>query len=216
MPLSDLPSRRARCINCLRPAGYCLCHLIPRLPNCTHLLVMQHPSEQKHALNTGRMLALGLVHADLLIAESLAAHPHWLSALADPQWRNELLFPGEHVPVLGPQSADKRPRRLVLLDGTWRKARKLLHLNPALQALPRVGLPDGLQSRYRLRKVPAQGALSSVEAGAEALRLLEPELAVEQLLVPFDALIEAQINAMGETRYQRNYARNHDVDGRAR
>lgn len=169
---------------------------------------MQHPSEQKHALNTGRMLRLGLLRAKLLITESLAEHPQWLLALQDRAWRTELLFPGVQVPQLCPQPADTRPRRLVLLDGTWRKARKLLHLNPVLQGLPRVGLPDGLQSRYRLRKAPMAGSLSSVEAGAAALGLLEPELPVEQLLVPFDALIEAQINAMGQALYQRNYQHN--------
>lgn len=205
MLTSDSPLRRPRCERCLRPVAHCLCALIPCLANTTHLLVIQHPSEQKHALNTGRMLALGLNRADLVITESLAEHPHWLSALADPQWLTELLFPGEGVPVIGPRLVDARPRRLVLLDGTWRKARKLLHLNPVLQTLPRVSLPQGLVSRYRLRKVPEVGALSSVEAGAQALRLLEPRLPVDQLLIPFDALIEAQINAMGTALYQRNY-----------
>lgn len=205
MLTSDSPLRRPRCERCLRPVGHCLCALIPGLANTTHVLVIQHPAEQKHALNTGRMLTLGLNYADLLITESLAEHTYWLSALADPQWRTELLFPGEGVPVIGPQPVDARPRRLVLLDGTWRKARKLLHLNPLLQTLPKVRLPEGLVSRYRLRKVPGAGALSSIEAGAQALRLLEPRLPVEQLLIPFDALIEAQINAMGVALYQRNY-----------
>ncbi|MEH6564844.1 MAG: DTW domain-containing protein [Halopseudomonas sp.] len=199
--------RRSRCDRCLRPAGHCLCPLIPSLPNHTHLLVLQHPSEQKHALNTGRLLALGLQRAELLVTELLSDHPRWLALLQDPQWQTELLFPGPQVPVLTASSNATRPRRLVLLDGTWRKARKLLHLNPVLQSLPRASLPAGLHSRYRLRKVPQAGALSSIEAGVEALRLLEPQLPVEPLLLPFDALIEAQINAMGQDVYARNYPR---------
>ena len=205
MLTSNPPPPRSRCERCLRPCLHCLCSLIPYLTNTTHVLVIQHPSEQKHALNTGRMLTLGLARADLLITESLAEHPQWLLKLQDPEWRTELLFPGEQVPLLALQPADSRPRRLVLLDGTWRKARKLLHLNSSLQALAKVSLPAGLHSRYRLRKVPEAGALSSIEAGAEALRLLEPELPVEQLLIPFDALIDAQINVMGQGLYQRNY-----------
>ncbi len=196
---------RPRCERCLRPAQHCLCPLIPNINSETRLLIVQHPSEQNHALNTARLLALGLQHAELLIAESLIEYPHWIAALQDPQWRTELLFPGPEVPLLSIQSQDSRPRRLVLLDGTWRKARKLMHLNPALQALPRVSLPDSLRSRYRLRKVPQPGALSSIEAGVEALRILEPALSVDPLLAPFDALIEAQIKAMGPALYARNY-----------
>jgi len=205
MSSSSQPVARARCERCLRPAQYCLCALIPSIVCETRLLIVQHPSEQGHALNTARLLALGLPRAELLVAESLADHPQWIAVLQDPAWRTELLFPGPDVPLLSVQRQDARPRRLVLLDGTWRKARKLMHLNPLLQALPRVSLPDSLRSRYRLRKVPQPGALSSIEAGVEALRILEPALPVDQLLAPFDALIEAQIKAMGPALYARNY-----------
>jgi DTW domain-containing protein len=196
---------RPRCERCLRPAQHCLCPLIPNINSNTRLLIVQHPSEQGHALNTARLLALGLQQAQLLITESLTEHPQWIATLQDPHWRTELLFPGREVPLLSMQPQDPRPRRLVLLDGTWRKARKLMHLNPVLQALPRASLPDSLRSRYRLRKVPQPGALSSIEAGVEALRILEPTLLLDPLLVPFDALIEAQINAMGPDLYARNY-----------
>src|SRR5690606_1960692 len=95
----------------------------------------------------------------------------------------------------------------VLLDGTWRKARRLLYLNPVLQQLPRVALPDGLISRYRLRKAPMAGALSTIEAGVHALQALEPDTDFRPLLKPFDALIEGQIAAMGDSVYQRNHQR---------
>lgn len=86
-----------------------------------------------------------------------------------------------------------------------RKARKLLHLNPALAALPRVSLAEGMASRYRLRKAPGEGALSTIEAIAAALDELEAPRTHEALLKPFDALIEGQIAAMGEDTYRRNH-----------
>ncbi|WP_431194487.1 DTW domain-containing protein [Pseudomonas aeruginosa] len=97
------------------------------------------------------------------------------------------------------------PSLLVVPDGTWRKARKLLHLNPALAALPRVSLAEGMASRYRLRKAPGEGALSTIEAIAAALDELEAPRTHEALLKPFDALIEGQIAAMGEDTYRRNH-----------
>lgn len=196
---------RNRCRVCARPQAQCLCSLIPRLWPATQLLVIQHPDEASHALNTARLLVPGLVNAHLLVTESLQQHPAWMRRLQDPRWRNELLFPGEQAQVLAPAPADLRPRRLVLLDGTWRKARKLVYLNPILQSLPQVRLPAGLISRYRLRKVPQPGALSTIEAGAEALSILHQGFDKRALLAPFEALIEGQIRAMGQARYQQNY-----------
>ena len=90
-------------------------------------------------------------------------------------------------------------------DGTWRKARKLLHLNPLLAQLPRVCLPAGLQSRYRLRKAPEEGALATIEAITVALNLQEAPTCFDELLRPFEALIEGQIMAMGEDTFRRNH-----------
>jgi DTW domain-containing protein len=95
---------------------------------------------------------------------------------------------------------------LVVPDGTWRKARKLLYLNPLLAALPRVALPEGLTSRYRLRKAPMPGALSTLEAIVTALNGLEPSGSFDLLLKPFEALIEGQISAMGADTFARNHA----------
>lgn len=196
---------RQRCAQCLRPAAYCLCALIPDIANATRILIVQHPDEQKHALNTARLLVAGLQNAELVVTECLPAD--WCARLTDAQWHTELLFPGPATPVLQAAESARLPRQLVLLDGTWRKARRLLYLNPLLQQLPRVALPDGLISRYRLRKAPMAGALSTIEAGVHALQALEPDTDFRPLLKPFDALIEGQIAAMGDSVYQRNHQR---------
>ncbi|MGH8630533.1 MAG: DTW domain-containing protein, partial [Burkholderiales bacterium] len=81
----------------------------------------------------------------------------------------------------------------------------LLHCNPALLALPRVTLPAGLSSRYRLRKAPMAGALSTLEAIVGALDILEAPARFDPLLRPFEALIEGQIAAMGEETFRRNH-----------
>lgn len=194
---------RPQCPRCQRPERLCLCPLIPRLDSRTRVLVLQHPSEAGHALNTARFAALGLQQAELWVGEVFAELP---ARLADPEVDARLLFPGEDAQVLPAGLVDApRPLLLVVPDGTWRKARKLLHLNPALAALPRVSLAEGMASRYRLRKAPGEGALSTIEAIAAALDELEAPRTHEALLKPFDALIEGQIAAMGEDTYRRNH-----------
>ncbi|WP_122315699.1 tRNA-uridine aminocarboxypropyltransferase [Pseudomonas cichorii] len=193
---------RARCERCLRPAGHCLCALIPHLDSRTRVLLLQHPGEVSHALNTARLAALGLVNAQLVVGE---VFEDLATLLNSPGYQTRLLFPGEDAQVLAPYREDDRPMLLVVPDGTWRKARKLLHLNPLLAALPRVTLGTVPVSRYRLRKAPGPDALSTLEAIAHALQTLEPEHSFAELLRPFDALIEGQIKAMGDETYQRNH-----------
>jgi len=193
---------RQRCQRCTRPLAQCLCSLIPNLPSQTRILLLQHPDEAKHALNTARFVSLGLQNAELIIAETIDDLQQYLQL---PGYRACVLFPGEDAQELAAYQVNELPLLLVVPDGTWRKARKILHCNPLLAALPRVTLPEGLRSRYRLRKAPIAESLATVEAVSYALTILEPNSDFSSLLRPFDALIEGQIQAMGAEVYQRNH-----------
>ena len=196
------PTARPRCPQCTRPLAQCLCSLIPSLPSRTRVLVIQHPDEAKHALNTARFVALGLQNVQLIIAETIEGLEQYLR---QPGYHACVLFPGDEAQELSAYQADQQPLLLVVPDGTWRKARKILHCNPLLAALPRVTLPAGLISRYRLRKAPIQESLATVEAVCYALDILEPKADFSPLLRPFEALIDGQIQAMGAEVYQRNH-----------
>src|SRR5690606_12383465 len=195
---------RPSCPRCRRPLSHCLCALIPRLDSRTRVLILQHPDESGHALNTAGLAALGLVNAELLVGETFG--DALAERLADSSCHSVLLFPGEQAVQPAPRGKTEQPLQLVVPDGTWRKARKLLYLNPALENLPRLCLPAGLTSRYRLRKAPYPGALSTLEAIVETLGRLEPGQDFTPLLRPFEALIDGQIRAMGEQTYRRNHA----------
>jgi DTW domain-containing protein YfiP len=60
---------RPQCPICQRPLSHCLCSLIPDLASRTQVLLLQHPSEAGHALNTARLVALGLKTAELRVGE---------------------------------------------------------------------------------------------------------------------------------------------------
>ncbi|MGB4484840.1 MAG: DTW domain-containing protein [Pseudomonas veronii] len=194
---------RPQCSRCLRPATHCRCALLPSLDSRTRVLLLQHPSEVNHALNTARLAALGLNNAQLVVGEVFDDLP---SLLNPPGYQARLLFPADDAQPLQAYGPSDGPLLLVVPDGTWRKARKLLHLNPLLAALPRVTLAAGAVSRYRLRKAPGPGALSTVEAIVQALQVLEAPTSFEPLLKPFDALIEGQIAAMGPAVFDKNHS----------
>jgi DTW domain-containing protein len=91
-------------------------------------------------------------------------------------------------------SGDPSHWRLVVLDGTWRKSRKMLHCNPLLQQLPRLALRDMPASAYRIRKAHRPDQLSTLEATCAALTQLEGRAEpFAPLLAAFDGFVAQQL-----------------------
>jgi DTW domain-containing protein YfiP len=202
MTSEALPSRRATCGACLRAQTACICRFVTPLDSLVELLVLQHPLEVGNAKNSARLLHLSLPSSRLLVGETFALEE--LDAALHAGGRTPLLlYPqlaGEAAlglpapPLLDPGlpgTPDKL--RLVLLDATWRKSRKMLYLNSSLQGLPRLALQDLPPSAYRIRKAHAPDQLSSLEAAAHALSQLENRPGHYQTLFDgFDAFVEQQ------------------------
>ena len=188
------PARRASCAHCTRPASHCLCAWIPALDADTRVLLLQHPDEAAHPLNTARLVALGLRGARLWVGEHFDALPDELAARGQ---RPLLLFPGAPAVDANAWRVEQAdiPTLLVVLDGTWRRARRLLRLNPLLGTLPRLALQPQAPSRYRVRRAREPDALATVEAVAAALGMLEPARDFAPLLAPFEQMVEGQLQA---------------------
>lgn len=160
----------------------CICALIQCVSNQVEVLILQHPDETSNAKNTAGLLHLSLKNSQLYIGEHFPAdHLHqWLfSAQKQPL----LLYPeipeyqslGLATPAPQPALTDfiSTQLRLVVIDGTWRKSRKMLYLNSALQSLPRLTLTETPASLYKIRKAHSENQLSTLEASCYALQQLE-------------------------------------------
>ncbi|MEO5658336.1 MAG: tRNA-uridine aminocarboxypropyltransferase, partial [Polaromonas sp.] len=97
-------------------------------------------------------------------------------------------------PALAPgRLLDPAQLRLIVLDGTWRKSRKMLYRNPLLQQLPRLALRNMPASGYRIRKAHKPDQLSTLEATCAALAQLEGKTEpFEPLLAAFDGFVAQQ------------------------
>lgn len=94
---------------------------------------------------------------------------------------------------LGEKTEQDRRYRLIVLDGTWRKSRKMLALNPLLQKLPRLALHNPPPSHYTIRKAHRPEQLSTFEASCLALMQLENDYQKYQpLLNVFDGFVKQQ------------------------
>ena len=207
--------RRATCPRCLRPQNACICLWIRPTAHQAEVLILQHPLEVQEAKGTARLLHLSLARSRLVTGEqfdpaelkalltgpfeSLEAGTAQVNAVAHRQ--AVLLYPDmpqdralglPAPPALAPGNLQNPAvLRLVVLDGTWRKSRKMLHLNPLLQQLPRLALQQLPASRYRIRKARQLHQLSTLEACCAALAQLENDAEpFEPLLTAFDGLVE--------------------------
>jgi DTW domain-containing protein YfiP len=165
----------------------------------TAVLILQHPMETANAKNSARLLHLCLPGSRLVAGE---VFDNLDALLAGPR-RPVLLYPdtpGDRAAGIAPPPFDPaadgapgNPVLLVVLDATWRKSRKMLYLNPALQALPRLALRDVPASHYLIRKAHAPGQLSTLEATAYALAQLEnDDSRFVPLITAFDGFVGQQ------------------------
>lgn len=186
------PELPGRCQRCWVRLEYCVCARVPRVEPRARVVLVRHAREAFKSTGTARVAALALPGARLVEYDddgegARRALPELLGADA------HLLFP--EVPTV--PWRDAQVGTLVVLDGTWRQARRMFHRLPALQALPRLALPSAAGQALRLRASVVPGARSTLEALAEALTLLEGEAVGAPLRRLHEDFVEAVLRARG-------------------
>ncbi|QFT54101.1 tRNA-uridine aminocarboxypropyltransferase [Microbulbifer sp. THAF38] len=191
---------RETCNTCLRPPKVCYCSALVSLASTIRVVIIQHPQEKKHPFNTGRMTHLCLSNSELMVAETLSKYQ--LDTLLSDS--SALLYPSlEWLPDsteldenrhLREKSSNRQAtiKQLIVIDATWKKSKRILHLNPLLQKLPRINLTGGLESNYKIRKTSIADGLSTIESIATAMQLLEQSDIYLRLLEPFEKMIALQ------------------------
>jgi DTW domain-containing protein YfiP len=183
---------RVVCAACRRPASVCYCRHVTKVTTRTRIVLLQHPRERDMPIGTARMATLCLPNAELHegVTWDDATLERVLGGDAAPA---VLLYPGEGaIDVL--RQPPSGPVTLVVVDGTWWQARKIVRKNPRLAALPRYAFSPPRPSEYRIRREPAETCVSTIEALAHVLGVLEGDVPrFEALLHPFRAMIDAQI-----------------------
>lgn len=146
------------------------------------------------AIGTARMASLCLPNSELHVAVRWEGSPAMLRALGDPTRPAALLYPGEGaIDVMA--EPPSTPITLVVVDGTWNQAKKLVRSNPSLAALPRYSFVPPAPSEYRIRREPREDYVSTIEALVHVLGALEGDAQrFAQLLIPFRAMIDTQID----------------------
>ncbi|MGO2508281.1 MAG: tRNA-uridine aminocarboxypropyltransferase [Vibrio hibernica] len=220
------------CLKCGKANLACICQWITSISNETEIVILQHSSESKRPMGTAKILALSLSNCVCFVGEDFSQHAALNALLADADVESAVLYPGSESMEIGdwlqyslPQknirhsSAEiiqaatqpklvhvtKSKKRLILLDGTWKKAYKIWHLSTNLHDLARVQLPENLEGNYRIRKAPSTQHLSTVEAGYYGLQLIEPSVDFTPLIHTFEQMVDFHISQMPDGVFEKNY-----------
>jgi DTW domain-containing protein YfiP len=156
-------------------------------------VVLRHASERERLSNTARWGALAIPGTEIL-EHGLPVAPVDHPLLATPG--AVLLFPTTTpTPTPTPTATAAPPPLVVVPDGTWTQARRMVQRVPPLRTMPRLGLPE-VPAAVRLRR-PPEGGMSTLEAMAGALAWFGEPDAARRLLALHAAGVERILRLKG-------------------
>lgn len=190
-------SAAQRCPRCHIHLRHCFCaHLRPiRITSTVSLVV--HVRELKLTSNTAALLREVLpdnAHLDVrgAMVEVFDAAP----ILARPG-RPLFVYPSDDALELNAAFCQRYPGpyHLIVPDGSWNQARKVHHREPLFAALPTVKLPVDFVGEYELRRAQHPSFLSTYEAVAHALGILEDPAVSDALMASFRVFVKSVLHS---------------------
>ncbi len=189
------------CTVCRLQEWVCVCAYAPRVTTRTPLVLIVHIHDLGRTSNTVRLLALAIRNAKLLCHGAFPAPadpaPH-VPAGATPV----VLFPGCGAkPLTSELIADlPSPPVLVVPDGNWKQASRMVKRLPLLAGAVKVSLPDRAFEGPALRRNRSGHHMSTYEAVVQTLAVLEGEEVAAPLLDFYRRATDRMLFSRGKIR----------------
>ena len=192
--------RVIRCQLCQLAKQFCTCDIAPKqeqVQTTAGFLLLMYDTEVMKPSNTGKLIADLIPDTFAFLWSRTQENPELLTVLNDEKWFPMVVFPQEYADdgrkvftnhVSCP--VGKRPL-FIMLDGSWREAKKMFRKSPYLDGFPMVSFdaknafekgasshlnddnsqlsPVGQDSRYTVRKTELEHQFSTAEVAARVL-----------------------------------------------
>jgi DTW domain-containing protein YfiP len=177
-PEASMPAGRdaTPCPACRFQGWLCVCAHTPRVVARTPLVCIVHVRDLGRTSNTVRLLSLAVRDTTVLCHGASPTPtdpaPH-VPAGATPV----VLFPGHGARPLSPElvASLPSPPALIVPDGNWRQASRMVKRIPLLADAVKVALPDRAFAGMAVRRNQEDHHMSTYEAVAQALGVIEGE-----------------------------------------
>ncbi|HSP31712.1 MAG TPA: DTW domain-containing protein [Halomonas sp.] len=168
-----------RCEGCHLPALNCLCPYQVKAESVAQAWLLTHPLEHFKPTNTGRLIGDVITTTQVFTWYRTAPDAQLTALLDDPRYAPFVIFPddqpdyADRVVSIEAVHAAKEQARIpvfIILDGTWRQARRIFRKSAYLDGFPVLPLNTDRETRYRLRKPASKAHLCTAEVAIELLR----------------------------------------------
>ncbi len=199
--MAGIGKAKERCAACGASLTLCMCAVVPRLDLRTRVLLVIHHRELSRSSNTGLLALRALVNSELRVRgegrETLD-----LSGLLSARYRTLLFYPSDDAVELEHAllSQDPRPIQLIVPDGTWRQARKIISRHPELKDVPRVKIGAPNRAVFQLRAQSRPERMATLQAVAGALGMIEGDAVAARLMELYHARVDRTLSARGLRR----------------
>ncbi|GHB10847.1 tRNA-uridine aminocarboxypropyltransferase [Modicisalibacter luteus] len=168
-----------RCEGCRLPVLNCLCPYRVAAQSQSRFWLLTHPLEHNKPTNTGRLIGDILESTEVFTWYRTAPDATLIARLEDSRFAPFIIFPDDqpdyaervvNIDAVGEAACTGRIPVFIILDGTWRQARRMFRKSPYLDHLPVLPLHSDRLTRYHLRKPASASHLCTAEVAAELLR----------------------------------------------
>jgi DTW domain-containing protein len=186
------------CPVCYMNRLFCICDALPKLALRTRICLVIHTNELKKSSNTGRLALRALTNSEMRVRGEPGATLD-LSDLLAGDYRTFLFYPSDDARELNRDLVEEesQPIQLIVPDGSWRQAGKMLYRHPELKSVPRVKLGAEKAPKYYMRAQHRPDGMATLQAVAHALAVIECAEVEAALLKLYDAKIERTLMARG-------------------
>jgi DTW domain-containing protein len=190
---------KQRCLDCKSFVPLCICSIAPRFHLQTRVVILMHRRELTLTTSTALLAKLTLSNFELRV-RGILDEPMSNADLTPDERQALVLYPSDEAQELNPDYLTKltKPISLIVLDGNWRQAAKMSSRIAELRDVPRVKLPVGAPSEFRLRRAHREDGMSTFEAIARSLGIIEGAKVQRELEAIFKIRVERTLWSRGQ------------------
>lgn len=163
------------CNTCGLPIINCLCDSAPKIKTDAKIWILSTEKEFYRPSNTARLLELVNPNStEIFLWERTKAPEKLILNINNEIYEPFLLFPIENNENESRKIEYKNTGKIpafIIIDGTWKEARKIFRRSSYLENLPIISLEPNFKSNYDLRKGVVDGNLCTIEVAMEVLKI---------------------------------------------
>lgn len=185
-----------RCDGCRLPARVCICEWRRSVQARCEFWLLTHRYELYKPTNTGRLILDSIDNTRIFEWSRTEPEQAFLDALEDKAYSPCLVFPaGEDYQhrMLQQLPNDGRIPVFIILDGTWRQARRMFRHSHYLQHLHVIEPDTDRLSRYQLRRSTIEEHLCTAEVAVALLEQVGDQIAAQHLESYFERFNDSYI-----------------------